>query len=48
MQYTTNLMPYSWSNLGEPLTASDLTAAFSDTNAFDARRFYSVLVTGPQ
>lgn len=43
VQYTTNLTGNSWKNLGDPITAGNLTAAFSDTNASDPKRFYRVV-----
>lgn len=42
VQYTTSLSGNVWANLGNTITASDLTASASDTNASVLQRFYRV------
>ena len=43
VQYASNLAGNSWNNLGGPITAINLTASISDTNASNAERFYRVV-----
>jgi len=45
VQYATSLTGNVWNNLGDPITASDLTAAFSDIGASDSERYYQVLIS---
>jgi hypothetical protein len=44
VQYKTNLSQVGWSNLGDPIPATNLTTSASDVNPPDASRFYRVLV----
>ncbi len=42
VQYTTNLSPANWQNLGSPVTAINTTATASDSIGPDSQRFYRV------
>ena len=42
-QFATNLTGNGWTNLGGPVTASNLLASLADTNAFARQRFYRVI-----
>jgi len=44
LQYVTNLAQTNWINLGQPFTAIDSVASFSDMNATDPGRFYRIMV----
>jgi hypothetical protein len=44
VQYTTNLTPANWINLGGPITATDDTAGATDAPAGDSQRFYRLIV----
>jgi hypothetical protein len=46
-QYTTNLAPACWLNLGAPVTATNSTAVISDSLTTDPSRFYRVALPGP-
>jgi hypothetical protein len=47
VQYTTNLFPAHWINLGKPLISTNESLSISDTNGVNAvsRRFYRLLIT---
>jgi len=47
VQFTTNLSGNVWNNLGSPVTASNMTATISDTNASNVGRFYRVVGSSP-
>jgi hypothetical protein len=47
VQFTTNLNGNVWHNLGGLITASNLTAGISDTNASNSERFYRVAALSP-
>jgi probable HAF family extracellular repeat protein len=47
VQYTTDLSGNVWSNLGGSITASNLTAGITDTNAVGPKRFYRVAASSP-
>ena len=40
LEYTTNLVPLNWINLGGPITATNYTTIVSDTVGTDPHRFY--------
>jgi subtilase family serine protease len=44
LQYTTNLTPINWINLGTPITASNGVIAAFDTQPTDRQRFYRVVL----
>ena len=44
VQYTTNLAPANWINLGGVLTGPGPTLSATDTNRSDAQRFYRILL----
>lgn len=44
VQYTTNLSPANWQNLGDPITATNVTATASDIIGPDPNRFYRVVL----
>jgi hypothetical protein len=43
VQYKTNLLDPTWTNLGSPVPATDATASYTDTTAAGATRFYRVI-----
>jgi subtilase family serine protease len=45
IQYKTNLMQTTWSNLGSALVGTGSSMSFSDTNPSDPQRFYRVSVS---
>src|SRR5665213_2331685 len=47
VQFTTNLTGNVWNNLGGLITANNMTAGISDTNAANAGRFYRVVSSSP-
>ena len=44
VQYVTNLFQTNWVNMGQPFTATNSAATFTDTGATDAQRFYRVVI----
>jgi hypothetical protein len=44
VQYKTNLAQSTWANLGNPITATNSQASFSDSSS-DQRRFYRILIS---
>ena len=44
MQYTTDLNPIAWNNLGSPITPTNGTVTASDNIVSSARRFYRIAV----
>lgn len=44
VQYKTNLLQSSWSNLGSPIPATGSSASATDTPGTDAQRFYRLIV----
>jgi uncharacterized repeat protein (TIGR03803 family) len=44
VEYVNHIGATNWVNLGDPITAADITCSFIDTNSLDAQRFYRVRV----
>jgi hypothetical protein len=47
LQYSTNLVQTNWTNLGNPVTATNSTGTASDTVGSDPHRFYRVVLVLP-
>jgi hypothetical protein len=47
LQYKSNLASTTWTNLGNPITATNGTISATDTPGSDQRRFYRTMVVLP-